>query len=62
MLWNHHKVGFLDEMFTVFDDHSHPVVLIGDQALRWMAVGVMTNEVHWPALRVDDSQVFNRLH
>jgi hypothetical protein len=45
MLWNHHPVDFLDEMFTIFDDHSHPVVLIGDQALHWMAVGLMTNEV-----------------
>jgi len=45
MLWVHHKVGFLDEMFNIFDDHNHPVVIIGDQALRWMAVGLMTNEV-----------------
>jgi hypothetical protein len=45
MLWNHHQVGFLDEVFTIFDDHSHPVVLIGDQALRWMAVALMTDEV-----------------
>jgi hypothetical protein len=45
MLWNHREVGFLDELFTIFDDHSYPVVLIGDQALRWMAVGLMTDEV-----------------
>jgi hypothetical protein len=45
MLWNHLQVGFLDEVFTIFDDHSHPVVLVGDQALRWMAVALVTYEV-----------------
>ena len=45
MLWAHHKVGFLDKMFSIFDDHHHPVVIVGDQALQWMAVGLMTNEV-----------------
>ena len=45
MLWVHHKVGFLDEMLNIFDYHNHPVVIVGDQALRWMAVGLMTNEV-----------------
>lgn len=44
MLWVHHEVGCLDEMFNIFDDHNHPVVIVGDQALRWMAVGLMTNE------------------
>ncbi|KIM91790.1 hypothetical protein PILCRDRAFT_900 [Piloderma croceum F 1598] len=44
MLWNHLQVGFLDEVFTIFDDHSHPVVLVGDQALRWMAVALVTYE------------------
>jgi len=44
MLWYHHKVGFLDEMFTILDEHDHPVVLIGDQALRWMAVRLGTDE------------------
>jgi hypothetical protein len=45
MLWKHHRVGFLDDMLTIFVDNSHPVVLIGDQALRWMAAGLMTDEV-----------------
>lgn len=45
MLWAHHKVGFLDEMFSIFNDH-HPIVIVGDQALRWMAVGLMMNEVY----------------
>src|ERR1700722_1692114 len=45
MLWQHFKVGFLDSMFAIFDAYSHPVVLIGHQATRWMAVGIMTGEV-----------------
>ena len=43
MLWSHEKVGFLDQTFNIFDNHQHPVVIIGDQAVRWMAVGLMTN-------------------
>jgi hypothetical protein len=45
MLWDHHKVGFLDEMFDIFDSHKHPVVLVEGEALRWMAVGLCTGEV-----------------
>lgn len=45
MLWDHLEVGFLDGMFATFDCYQHPVVLIGEQALRWMAVGVVTDEV-----------------
>jgi len=45
MLWNHHQVGFLDEVFTIFDDHSHPVVLIGESSFALMAVALMTDEV-----------------
>ena len=45
MLWSHQEVGFLDQMFNIFDNHQHPVVIVGDQAVRWMAVGLMTNEV-----------------
>jgi hypothetical protein len=44
-LWESFKLGFLDDVFTVFDDHTHPVVMIGDQALRWMAVNLGTNQV-----------------
>ena len=43
MLWSHQNVGFLDQMFNIFDDHQHPVVIVGDQAVRWMAVGLMMN-------------------
>ena len=45
MLWAHHKVGLLDKMFSIFDDQYNPIVIVGDQALQWMAVGLMTNEV-----------------
>ncbi|KAJ8586078.1 hypothetical protein M405DRAFT_772092 [Rhizopogon salebrosus TDB-379] len=41
-LWESFKLGFLDDVFTVFDDHTHPVVMVGDQALRWMAVDLVT--------------------
>jgi hypothetical protein len=44
-LWQSFKLGFLDDVFTVFDDHTHPVVMVGDQALRWMAVDLVTNQV-----------------
>jgi hypothetical protein len=37
-------------MLTVFDDHSHPVVIIGCQALCWMAVRLETGQVCLPAL------------
>jgi hypothetical protein len=50
MYWCHYPVGFLDEMLTIFDDHHHPVVLIGDQALCWMAVRLDTGQVCLPAL------------
>jgi hypothetical protein len=49
MLW-HYPVGFLDEMFTVFDDHNHPVVLIGPQALCWMAVRLETQQVYFTSV------------
>jgi hypothetical protein len=51
-LYNHAlvSVGFLDEMLTVFDDHHHPVVLIGHQALCWMAGRLNTGQVCLPAL------------
>jgi hypothetical protein len=39
------KVGFLDGMFSTFDAHNHPVVLIGHQATRWMAVQIVVSEV-----------------
>ena len=45
MLWDHLKVGFLDEMLSIFDEHDHPVILVGHQAIRWMGVGVITDEV-----------------
>jgi hypothetical protein len=46
VLWVHHKVGSLDEMFNIFDNHSHLVVIVGDQALWWMAVGLMMNNLN----------------
>ena len=63
MLWSHQNVGFLDQMFNIFDDHQHPVVIIGDQAVRWMAVGLMTNEVRVAKFFSprEDTKVFNVL-
>ena len=45
MLWDHLRVGFLDEVFDIFNNHAHPFVIVGDQALRWMAVTVITEQV-----------------
>lgn len=45
MLWDHHKVGFLDEVFDIFDNQNHPVVLVEGEALCWMAVGLCTGKV-----------------
>jgi hypothetical protein len=45
MYWCDYPVGFLDEMLTIFDDYNHPVVLIGGQALCWMAVRLDTGQV-----------------
>ena len=50
-------------MFNIFDDHQHPVVIVGDQAVRWMAVGLMTNEVRVAKFisTREDTKVFNVL-
>ena len=41
-----HEVGFLgDEIFDIFDIYNHPVVLVGDEALRWISVDLCTDEV-----------------
>ena len=63
MLWSHQEVGFLDQMFNIFDNHQHPVVIVGDQAVRWMAVGLMTNEVRVAKFfsSREDTKVFNVL-
>jgi hypothetical protein len=53
MLWDHHKVGFLDEMFDIFDSYNHPVVLVGDEAMRWMAVNLCTGEVRSSHFNLD---------
>jgi hypothetical protein len=55
MSWDNFKVGFLDNMFDVFDNHNHPIVLIGQQATLWMGVMVCTCLVRYFVSKFFDS-------
>jgi hypothetical protein len=37
--------GYLDQVFDVLDAHTHPCIMMGRFALRWMGTGVFLEQV-----------------
>jgi len=40
------KHGYLDDIFSIFKAHHHPIVLVEESALRWMGLRVCPEEVN----------------
>jgi len=38
------KEGCLDQLFDVLDAHTHPCIIMGRFALRWMGTGVFSEQ------------------
>jgi hypothetical protein len=39
------ETGYFDDVFSIFEAHDHPVVLVEDVAMRWMALALVIEEV-----------------
>lgn len=37
--------GYLDGVYSIFEAHHHPVVVVEDGAMRWMGLRVCPEEV-----------------
>lgn len=44
----HYSTGYLDDIFTVFRRHNHPVVVIEGCAFAWMGLAVRIEDVRSP--------------
>jgi hypothetical protein len=40
------KDGYLDDVFSIFKAHQHPLILVEESAIRWMGLRVSPEEVN----------------
>ena len=54
----HHSTGCFDDIFAVFKNYSHPIILVEFCAFKWMGLGAMkrvsSSAISYPCHVMDD--------
>ena len=47
--------GYFDDVYTIFEAHHHPLILVEEAAMRWMGLRTCPEEVSKEAVQISKS-------
>jgi len=55
------KDGYFDDVYTIFEAHHHPLILVEEAAMRWMGLRTCPEEVSQEAVQILNRSMTNWL-
>ena len=55
------KDGFFDNVYSIFEAHHHPLIIVEEAAMRWMGLRVAPEDVSNDAVRIFHWSITNCL-